>query len=261
MRIIQTAERVSHEDMSDNYVYQRSLLAYVEVAGIVSGNVLEIGTGSGYGVEMIAKLTEKFVTIDKTKVTRDYPERDGVNYLRMKVPPLTNIPDNSFDFVISFQVIEHIKNDADFIAEVHRVLKDGGKLIISTPNKTMSLTRNPWHVREYTKEEFTILLQSHFDPIRELGVYGNERAMTYYNMNRRAVRRITRYDIFRLQYRCPAALLRVPYDIMNRVNRRKLLKSCNSSGMLDLSLTDFYLDTATDRCLDLFYIAEKTGGN
>ena len=47
MSIIQTAERVSHKELSDNFVFQRSLLAYEEAAKIVSGTVLEIGTGSG----------------------------------------------------------------------------------------------------------------------------------------------------------------------------------------------------------------------
>ena len=43
---VQTAEQVSRE-ITDNYVYQRSRLAYVEAAKIVSGRVLEIGTGTG----------------------------------------------------------------------------------------------------------------------------------------------------------------------------------------------------------------------
>ena len=65
MKILQTAERVSHNDLSDNYVFQRSLLAYVEASKIVSGNVLEIGTGSGYGIDIISPFADRFVTIDK----------------------------------------------------------------------------------------------------------------------------------------------------------------------------------------------------
>lgn len=53
MSRIQTAERVSVE-ASDNFVFQRSLLAYHEAARRISGEVLEIGTGSGYGIEVIA---------------------------------------------------------------------------------------------------------------------------------------------------------------------------------------------------------------
>ena len=50
---IKTAERVSRE-ASDNYVFQRSRLAYVEASRMVSGRVLEIGTGTGYGAEIVA---------------------------------------------------------------------------------------------------------------------------------------------------------------------------------------------------------------
>lgn len=66
MRNIQSAERVSRNDASDNYVYQRSILAYHKAAELVSGNVLEIGTGSGYGIAVIAPHAEHFLTVDKT---------------------------------------------------------------------------------------------------------------------------------------------------------------------------------------------------
>ena len=59
MCALQTAERVSGRDVSDNYVFQRSLLAYHYAAERVSGVVLEIGTGSGYGVEVIAPRAER----------------------------------------------------------------------------------------------------------------------------------------------------------------------------------------------------------
>lgn len=53
MTKINTAERVSAE-ASDNFVFQRSLLAYHAAAERIAGNVLEIGTGSGYGIEVVA---------------------------------------------------------------------------------------------------------------------------------------------------------------------------------------------------------------
>ena len=58
-----TAERVSR-DASDNFVFQRSLLAYDRAAEIVSGDVLEIGTGTGYGIELVAPHCDRFVTVD-----------------------------------------------------------------------------------------------------------------------------------------------------------------------------------------------------
>ena len=64
MAKINTAERVSRE-ASDNFVFQRSLLAYHAAAERIAGDVLEIGTGSGYGIEVVAPHARRFTTIDK----------------------------------------------------------------------------------------------------------------------------------------------------------------------------------------------------
>ncbi len=254
MKILQTAERVSQKEHSDNYVYQRSLLAYLEAAKIISGSVLEIGTGSGYGVDIIAPHAEEFVTIDKHQTPMN--SSSAVKFIQMNVPPLHGIPSNSFDFVITFQVIEHIQNDGLFLKEINRVLKSGGKLIVTTPNKKMSITRNPWHIREYTVQELEKLLLSHFKKAEKLGVFGNESIMDYYIKNKASVKRITRFDIFNLQYRLPRQLLQIPYDILNRLNRKKLLNS-NKELVTRITHEDYNIRAADDSCFDLFFIAEK----
>lgn len=259
MAILQTAERVSHQDDSDNYVFQRSVLAYAEAAKIVSGTVLEIGTGSGYGIEKIAPCVDKFVTIDKRKPTileEETSKYKNVEFLQMNIPPLTGIADNIFDFVITFQVIEHIQNDKKFIDEIYRVLKPNGKLIVTTPNIKTSLTRNPWHIREYTVKELGDLLMTSFQAVDQLGVYGNDKVMQYYNKNKESVQKITRFDILNLQYRLPRWMLQIPYDVLNRVNRKRLLNN-NNALVVDISMEDYSVGKATDQCLDLFYIAEK----
>lgn len=174
----------------------------------------------------------------------------------MSIPPLTGIADNSFDFVITFQVIEHIKNDKLFVQEIHRVLKKGGKLIVTTPNKKMSLTRNPWHIREYLVPELKALLLQSFEEVRTLGVYGDDTVMEYYWANKKAVERITRFDILNLQYNLPRWCLQIPYDIMNRWNRKKMLNSDNEM-VSKIKMTDYFLADAGNDCLDLFYVAEK----
>lgn len=251
---MQSAERVSHEDASDNYVFRRSELAYRRAAQLVEGDVLEIGTGSGYGIAMIAPHARTFTTVDKHAAGFDRAEHPNVEFRQMRVPPLT-FPDNSFDFVIMFQVIEHITNDRAMIAEIHRVLRHGGRLIITTPNKSMSLTRNPWHVREYTAAEFRSLLGS-FRNVDAQGVFGHANVMEYYENNRRAVARIARYDILRLRKWLPRAVYRIPYDILNRRNRRRLLQS-DTDLTAGITTDDYYLAPVDDGCFDLFYIAEK----
>lgn len=249
-----TAERVNHLELSDNYVLQRSISAYVKAAQYVSGKVLEIGTGSGYGIEYIAPHTKEFITLDKYKSHLDVSKYPQVKFIQCTVPPIP-FDDNTFDYAVSFQVIEHIPNDSLFVKEIHRVLKKGGKFIVSTPNIKTTLTRNPWHIREYTKEELHQLLSKYFSSVEMLGVYGNEKVMKYYEHNKQAVQKILKWDVFNLQYKLPRQLLQIPYDILNRWNRKKLLKE--NPLTKDITVNDFYFDTVSDSALDLFYIAEK----
>ena len=248
-----TAERVSLE-VSDNFVYQRSRLAYVEAAKLVWGRVLEIGTGTGYGVDIIAPNASEFVTLDKYRSSCVDSLPVNSRFVEAKVPPLP-FEDEVFDCVVSFQVIEHIKRDKLFVKEVMRVLRPGGKFIVSTPNRPMSLTRNPWHVREYSADELRQLL-SDFSSVEQLGVSGNERVWEYYRHNAESVRRIMRFDVLRMQWWLPRWILQIPYDILNRMNRRKL-HSQNTALTESIAMSDYSLQNVDDRCFDLFYIATK----
>lgn len=255
MSNIATTERVSRNG-SDNFVFQRSILAYYFAASKVGGKVLEIGTGSGYGVDVIAPHTSHFTTIDKFESRVDLSAHPNVTFKQGSVPPIP-FNDETFDCVISFQVIEHIEDDVRFVAEVERVLKKGGVFIVSTPNILMSLTRNPWHVREYTASELTTLLSAKFSDINPFGVVGNQKIMEYYTKNREGVRRITRFDIFDLQHRLPRWMLQIPYDILNRLNRKKLLAD-NNTLTKSIVMEDYSVEDVCDQAFDLIYIATKS---
>ncbi len=254
MNKVATAERVS-KDGSDNFVFQRSILAYHFAASKVKGKVLEIGTGSGYGVDVIAPHANHFITIDKFESAVDLSTHPNVTFKQCNVPPLP-FNDETFDCVISFQVIEHIKDDVRMVSEVERVLKKGGVFIVSTPNILMSLTRNPWHIREYTSSQFSDLLSTKFTDIEPFGVVGNQKIMEYYAKNEEGVRRFTRFDILDLQHRLPRWMLQIPYDILNRINRRKLL-SDNNTLTQSIAMEDYSVEAVSDQAFDLLYIATK----
>ena len=255
MSKIATAERVSLEK-SDNFVFQRSLLAYHRAAEIVKGNVLEIGTGMGYGVEIIAPKSTRYITVDK-QLPQNILQLDNVEYYEMEVPPI-DFENSSFDTVVSFQVIEHIEKDIDFVREVSRVMRAGGRFVVSTPNAPMSLTRNPWHVREYNADELRNLLECHFSKVEAYGVVGNEKVMEYYRKNRQSVRKITRFDFLDLQHRLPRKLLQIPYDILNRINRRSLHKK-NTALTESITMADYSIIPyeSGQECFDLFFVATK----
>jgi len=82
------------------------------------------------------------------------------------------------------------------------------------------------------------------------------KVMDYYAENRRGVERITRFDILDLQHRLPRWMLQIPYDILNRMNRRKLLRE-NTGLTTSIRMDDYRIEPVGDGCFDLFYIAVK----
>ena len=255
---MQTAERSSHLDPSENVIFQRHMIAYKEASKLISGTVLEIGCGEGYGISELVQFSKKYIGVDKfdTYISEDIKKHNDIVFHKMEIPPLLNIESNSIDFVVTFQVIEHIQDDHYFLREIFRVLKPGGKLLLTTPNKLMSLSRNPWHIREYTPFEMKDILRKYFVKSEVKGVYGNDIVMEYYQKNKESVKKITRYDIFNLQYLLPRWALQIPYDILNRFNRNKL-KSENENVVSAVKVDDYSILDATENCLDYFCIATK----
>ena len=252
-----TTEITSAEIASDNPVHQRLLFPYVEAANMVSGNVLEIGCGWGRGLELLTKAADHYTGIDKNNhlidaLSTEYPDS---TFIAASIPPLTGLADNTFDFIVTFQVIEHIENDDLFIKEAYRVLKPGGKLLLTTVNKVFSLTRNPWHVREYYADGLESLMSRYFPTVVTQGVHGNEKVMAYYKQNRESVKKLTRFDVFNLQYRLPRRLLQVPYDLMNRLNRNRLLQASGIAA--EIQHTDYLVSNDPAGSLDFFYVATK----
>ncbi|HNP18924.1 MAG TPA: methyltransferase domain-containing protein [Fulvivirga sp.] len=255
---VYTTEIASDKIASDNPIHQRLLKAYYLAEEYIKGDLLEIGCGEGRGIELLKDKCASYTAIDKIKPVLDklgtqYPD---VTFIHDNIPPLNKVADDSFDVIISFQVIEHIKNDKLFLQEIKRVLKPGGQALLTTPNIKMTLSRNPWHIREYTADQLTDLAKKYFDQVEMRGVAGNEKVMEYYENNKKSVRKIMKYDILNLQYNLPAPLLRIPYDILNRMNRNKL-KSSNDDLVNQIHHSDYLLSDKADEALDLFLMVTK----
>lgn len=152
---------------------------YKEALRLIGSNekVLDIACGTGFGTEMIASKTSGNVTggdiaadaIEECKSRWKKPN------LEFKVLDGTNLdfPDNYFDKIVSFETIEHTGEYKAMAAEFARVLKPGGKLILSTPNCAVSSPDgkivNPYHIQEFTCDELREVLQVAFSKVEQAG--------------------------------------------------------------------------------------------
>ena len=95
------------------------------------GRILDIPAGPGY-------LLKDLQGTGFTGIAADIDTRlhclEGVEYAAVDMSDTFPFPDDSFDYVVSIEGIEHIQNHFTFLAEVRRVLRPGGRLILTTPN-------------------------------------------------------------------------------------------------------------------------------
>jgi SAM-dependent methyltransferase len=258
MAKIYTTEITSERIPSDNPLHQRLFKAYVVAEDYVRGDVLEVGCGEGRGVELLLSKASSFTAVDKIEealqeLRAQFPSG---RFIRMDLPPLYGLHDNAFDCVVSFQVIEHIREDTFFLKEMHRVLRPGGVALLTTPNRSMSLSRNPWHIREYLADELKTMAAGIFNEVEMKGITGNEKVMAYHEQNRKSVQRIMRWDIFDLQHKLPSWVLRLPYELLNRLNRNKLQKG-DHTLVSGIHHSDYRVTDDANNALDLFLIARK----
>lgn len=162
-----TGERTVPGLAEENYWFRRHEVVYRRLAErCIDRDVLEAGSGEGYGADLIADVARRVIGLDYDEsavahVRARYPRIDMRHGNLAELP----LPDASVDVVVNFQVIEHLWDQGQFVAECLRVLRPGGVLLISTPNRiTFSPGRdtpvNPFHTRELNAVELTELLES-----------------------------------------------------------------------------------------------------
>lgn len=139
-------------------------------------SIIDLGCGDGrilYALYNKGLLKNAYrivgVDISKIRISRLKEFCPFAEGIVADVCDLKQIPDNSFDIVISSQVIEHVQDDTKMLKEVYRILKPNGYFYVSTIikkwygfwiyyNKGFKL--DPTHVREYkSEEEFLSLLR------------------------------------------------------------------------------------------------------
>jgi len=259
-----TAERVVPREFDSEdarLMYLRHVFAYEEAAKRLTGcdRVLDIGCGEGYGtarltrsVRMACGIDVDPETIAHANATHGSATCEYLTYGGARLP----FGDQSFAAAVSCQVIEHVADDSGFVAEAARVLRPGGTLIVTTPNRLLRLKADerPWnryHVREYAPETLKRLLGSHFEQVDILGIHGD--ASTHaHELERLAwIRRTVERD--------PMALRRF---LSERVKRHLLgfLRGRKGRPSISSETSESYmyqLITAAESSLDLFAVCYR----
>src|ERR671939_1854861 len=135
--------------------------------------VLDAGCGVGYGSAFLGEVARRVVGVDRDEPAIAYARaRYGGPNVEFRVGDVLALgfPDTSFDAVCSFETIEHVDDADAFVAEIARVLRPGGVLVVSTPRapETTAAPENPFHRVELSRGDFEALLRRHF---REVELY------------------------------------------------------------------------------------------
>lgn len=146
--------------------------------------VLDVASGEGYGSHLLANVAESVVGIDisadAVSHARSKYARANLQYIAASCTQIP-LPDASFDYIVSFETIEHIDEAAQrgFLREVNRLLKPDGVFLISSPNRPEYSEKkgykNEYHVKELDKEELRLQLIEYWPALnwaaQRLGFY------------------------------------------------------------------------------------------
>ena len=150
----------------ENYWFRRHEVVYQRLSDRCTGrDVLEAGFGEGYGADLLAGVARRVIGVDYDEsavahVRACYPRVEAHRANLAELP----LADASVDVVVNFQVIEHLWDQPQFVGECRRVLRPGGLLLMSTPNRITftpgsDTPLNPFHTRELNAAELTELLE------------------------------------------------------------------------------------------------------
>jgi SAM-dependent methyltransferase len=123
---------------------------------VEGGTVLDVGCGLGEGLRLLRDGATAAHGQDLD------PKLAGPD---VHIVPTQELADKSYDVTVSIDVLEHVEDPPGFLADLARIARRG--FFLSTPNWTASRCQWPYHLREYTPEEFERLLE----PFGEVTLY------------------------------------------------------------------------------------------
>jgi ubiquinone/menaquinone biosynthesis C-methylase UbiE len=147
-------------------------------------DVLDIACGEGYGSAALARVARSVVGVDIAEevvahATHTYAG-DGLRFLNGSCDAIP-LADSSVDLIVSFETIEHHDRHDEMMTEFRRVLRPGGLVVLSSPNREIYSADhvNPFHVKELSRAELTALLERHFPHVALAGQRSWLASLTY----------------------------------------------------------------------------------
>lgn len=140
--------------------------------GVEGARVLDGACGSAFGTRMLsargaALATGLDVSFDSLL---EAARNGGTSGVKLCAGDVSRLPmaHGSCDVVVSFETIEHTRRYEEAVREYARVLRPGGVLYLSTPNRPVLSPDgvvNPFHTQEFDRAELESLLTPHFDSV------------------------------------------------------------------------------------------------
>lgn len=243
-----------------NVTYQESLFAYEFTGRRAAGKrVLDVGSGEGYGVAYLAERADRVVGLDPHRET---VEAAAAKYARPNIQfvhgtldrPAAEIAGESFEIVCCFQTIEHVWQQDEFLERLKRLATPGGEVIITTPNKGRFPGFNPYHVRELTADELTVLMARHFRHFRVRGVFGSETVLQYKQAKQKISNAVLRLDVLRAREWLPHGVVVGLYTVGAGMVK-SLSYHTKPQIVKAVSLQDFWVaDEPLNNALDLLAV-------
>ena len=170
-----TGERTLPDVPAENYWFRRHLVVYEWIALRCRGlRVADLACGEGYGSDVLAGAAAEVVGIDANPEAHQHARlryrRPNLRFERRLVEEFAG----PCDAIVFLQTIEHIRDPGSLLGTLAAAAPI---TYISTPNRLTlappgaEKSDNPWHLREYTLDEYRALLEPHFAAVVIRGLF------------------------------------------------------------------------------------------